>query len=66
MVTTLLSPEAQALQAAIDQLSLPMSERDPEAVRQACEQMDRMREELRAKFGTMEVAVELIREARDP
>jgi hypothetical protein len=39
--------------------------RDPEAMRRACESMDRSREELRQKFGEMNVAVELIREIRD-
>jgi hypothetical protein len=40
--------------------------RDPEAVRKACERMDHEREELRKKIGTIEVAVELIRDARNP
>jgi hypothetical protein len=39
--------------------------RDPEVMRQACERMDRMREELRRRAGEMDIAVELIREARD-
>jgi hypothetical protein len=52
-------------QAAIAQAYLPMSQRDPELVRKACERMDRMREELRARIGTVEVAVELVRDARD-
>jgi hypothetical protein len=66
MATTVSSPELQALEAAIAQLSLPMHRRDPEAVRRACDQMDEAREELRARIGTVEIAVELIREARDP
>jgi hypothetical protein len=37
---------------------------DPEVMRQACERMDRMREDLRAHSGEMDVAVELVREAR--
>ncbi|MFN0055759.1 MAG: hypothetical protein ACKV0T_26750 [Planctomycetales bacterium] len=40
--------------------------RDPEAARLACERMDRDREELRKRIGTIEVAVELIRDARNP
>jgi hypothetical protein len=40
--------------------------RDPVAIRQACERMDRMREELRKKIGIVDVAVELIRDARNP
>ncbi|HKM54428.1 MAG TPA: hypothetical protein VJY33_13535 [Isosphaeraceae bacterium] len=39
--------------------------RDPDDVRKACERMDRMREELREKVGETNLAVELIREARD-
>lgn len=42
-----------------------MNQRDPEMVRKACERMDKMREELRARIGTVDVAVELIRDARD-
>jgi hypothetical protein len=40
-------------------------ERDPEEMRRASEQMDRMREETRKRIGTVQVAVDLIREARD-
>ncbi len=40
--------------------------RDPQATQKAIERMDRMREELRMKIGTVDVAVELIRDARDP
>jgi len=39
--------------------------RDPDDVRKACERMDRMREELQEKVGETNLAVELIREARD-
>lgn len=39
--------------------------RDPEVMRQAAESMDGMREELRRKYGEMNVAVDLIREVRD-
>ena len=39
--------------------------RDPDIMRQACDSMDRMREELRSKFGEMNVAVDLVRETRD-
>jgi hypothetical protein len=38
---------------------------DPEARRIARERMDRMREEFRRKHGEVNLAVELIREARD-
>jgi len=39
--------------------------RDPDDVRKACERMDRMREELQEKVGGTNLAVELIRRARD-
>jgi len=39
--------------------------RAPEDVRKACERMDRMREELQEKVGETNLAVQLIREARD-
>ena len=39
--------------------------RRPDKMRAACERMDRMREENRRLFGEQNIAVELIREARD-
>lgn len=39
--------------------------RDPEAMKRACERMDRMREENRRKFGVQNIAVDLIRDARE-
>jgi hypothetical protein len=39
--------------------------RDAEDARRACERMDRMREELRQTVGEMDIAVGLIREARN-
>jgi hypothetical protein len=39
--------------------------REPEKMRVACAEMDRLREELRQKIGTVEVAVELIRAGRN-
>lgn len=39
--------------------------RDPETLRKAREEMNRMREELRHRIGTVEVAVDLIRDARN-
>ena len=38
--------------------------RDAEAMQKACERMDRMREENRKRFGVQNVAVDLIRDAR--
>jgi hypothetical protein len=39
--------------------------RDPEAMRRACERMDRMREENRKQFGEADIGVQIIRELRD-
>jgi hypothetical protein len=52
------------LRQAIDRVM--RGERDPQATRMACDRMDRMREELQARTGTVEVAVDLIRDARNP
>jgi len=39
--------------------------RDPALGQKAREDMNRMREEMRKRLGTIEVAVDLIRDARD-
>jgi hypothetical protein len=39
--------------------------RDPEAMRQAAERMDRLREENRKKVGVQDIGVQIVREARD-
>ena len=39
--------------------------RDPEAMRQACEEMDRIREEIFAKHGILDIGLPAIRELRD-
>lgn len=39
--------------------------RSPEAMRQACEDMDRIREEIRRKHGVLDIGVPAIRELRD-
>lgn len=39
--------------------------RDPEEMRRAREEMNRMREETRQKIGTVNIAVDLIRDARN-
>jgi hypothetical protein len=57
-------PEAIAeLEEACDRIM--RRERDPEAMRRAAERMDRMREEMRQRVGTVDLAVQLIRETRD-
>lgn len=40
-------------------------EPDRETMRKACEAMDRLREETRERVGTVHVAVEFVRDARD-
>jgi hypothetical protein len=54
----------QDLQESIRRLANGV--RDPEIMRSACARMDRMREELRERIGTIEEAVELIRDASGP
>lgn len=39
--------------------------RDPAAMRKACEEMDRIRKDVKRRLGTVDIAVELIREARE-
>ena len=57
-------PEVLAeLQHAAEQAARGI--RDPEEMERACERMDRMREQMRREHGETNVAVELIREARD-
>ena len=51
------------LQEALDDLAKGI--RRPDKMREACERMDRMREENRKVFGEQNIAVELIRETRD-
>lgn len=64
METAIASEAYKELQEAVDRLI--RGERDPEAMHKACERMDQMREELRARIGIVEMAVDLIRDARDP
>jgi hypothetical protein len=51
------------LQAAVDRVLGGV--RDPEAMRQAAERMDRMRGEMLRRVGNVNLAVPLIREMRD-
>ena len=39
--------------------------RDPATMRRACEEMDRIRKDVKRRLGTVDIAVELIREARE-
>jgi CHASE3 domain sensor protein len=49
-------------EAAIKAMS---SDRDREAMKKACERMDRMREEIQKKHGILDIGVPAIRELRD-
>ncbi len=40
-------------------------ERDPEEARRACEEMDRIREEIRQRHGILDIGVPAIRELRE-
>lgn len=51
------------LHAVIDRIRNGVE--DPNAAKQALARLSREREELRKKIGTVDVAVELIRDARD-
>ena len=63
MTTETLPTAKQELDQAIARLLTGV--RDPEAGRKAREDMDRMREETQKHIGTVEVAVDLVRDARD-
>jgi len=54
---------AAALQEALDDASKGV--RDPEKAREACEEMDRIREEILKEHGVLNIGVPAIRELRD-
>lgn len=58
-----LSPPTTELQEAAERASKGV--RDAESLRRASESLDRARESTRQRIGTVEVAVDLIREARE-
>lgn len=59
-----ITPEMMAeLQAAIERARKGI--RDPEAMRRACERMDRTREEIYRRNGLLDFAVPTIRALRD-
>ncbi len=45
--------------------SIAKGVRDPQKMKAACEEMDRIREENRQLFGESDIAVELVRRTRD-
>jgi len=60
----LIPPQVMAeLQAAADRAAQGI--RDPEIMLQACERMDRLREEIRRQHGILDIGVPAIRELRD-
>lgn len=65
MSTATISEAQRKWEELIAMAHRPMRERDPEVVRKACEEMDAAREEIRKRIGIVNVAVDLIREARD-
>jgi hypothetical protein len=46
-------------------LKASKEDRDPDEMERACADMDRIREEIRAKHGILDIAVPAIRELRD-
>ena len=62
--TTSIAPDlAVEFQEALDDLAKGI--RRPEKMQAACQRMDRLREENRQLFGEQNIAVELVRQARD-
>jgi hypothetical protein len=58
------TPEAMAaMQRAADRAAKGI--RDPEEMRRASESMDRIREEIRRRHGTLDIGLAAIRELRD-
>ncbi|MDX1948740.1 MAG: hypothetical protein SFU86_25350 [Pirellulaceae bacterium] len=64
MTTATITPAQRDLREVIARLA--GNKRDKDTMRQACDRMDRMREELRARIGNVDMAVDLIRDARNP
>ena len=61
---TSISAESMArLQDAADKAARGV--RDPEAMRKACDRMDRLREKIRQQHGLLDIAVPAIRDLRD-
>ncbi len=63
MSTETLAAGKQELDAAMARLMKGV--RDPDAGRKVRDDMDRMREETRQRIGTVDVAVDLVRDARN-
>jgi hypothetical protein len=62
-VNTVFPPEVRAeIEEAVRRAMSGV--RDPEAMRRACERMDRIREEIRQQHGVLDIGVPAIRELR--
>jgi hypothetical protein len=61
------SPPATGLDAEFDAAIADLTNgvRDPKKMDDAAREMDEGREEIRSRLGTLDIAVQLIREARD-
>ena len=62
-ISHLQTESGRKLQETLDRVSKGI--RDPEAARLARERMDREREEMRQRIGTVDVVVPILRELRD-
>lgn len=64
---TIDAPLATAFDAEFDAAIAALMDgvRDPKAMDEAARELDEGREEIRSRLGTLDVAVKLIREARD-
>jgi hypothetical protein len=63
--STAIPPDLAAeFQDAVNDLAKGV--RRPEKVEAACQRMDRLREENRRLFGEQDIAVELVRQTRNP
>lgn len=63
MSTETLPTDLRELQETCDKLS--KGQRDPKAAQEALARLDKGREEMRKQIGVVNVAVDLIRDARD-
>ena len=61
--TLIVSPELRAeFEAAVRRAI--SGQRDPDAMKQACEHMDRVRNDIQRRHGVQDIGVDLIRELR--
>ena len=58
------SPAVQEIELSLEKAMRGV--RDPQEMEKAIEDLNRMREELRKRIGIVDIAVELVRDARNP